>query len=269
MAKIRKAVVPAAGLGTRLHPMTRGRPKEMLPIAGRPMIYYAILEAAICGLEHIYIVINKQKVSLRRYLESRTLKIDLQEDGKRKNIRAPHITFIDQPTPLGSGEAIYRTRNMIGQEPFALMMPDFILLNPSPALSQMMPVYERFERDVVGVVILGAREAEGFGNVGIFKPIQLEKGIVEVQAVSNKSRKPLILREGEAIHKAIGRCILLPHFFSYLERVKDGDQEWDDAPAFQFMCEERKIIGKTLEGTGFDVGNPVGYRMAKKAFEAP
>jgi len=233
------------------------------------MIYYAILEAAICGLEHIYIVINKKKASLRRYLESNALRKDLQEGGKGMSICIPHITFVDQPTPLGSGEAIYRTREMIGEEPFALMMPDFLLLGPSPALKQMMPLYERFEQDVVGVVILGATEAEGFGNVGIFEPLPLEKGIVEVHAVSSKSRIPLILSEGETVHKAIGRCIFNPHFFLYLERLKDGVEEWDDAPAFQFMCEERKVIGKTLEGTGFDVGNPVGYRIAKKAFGAP
>ena len=233
------------------------------------MIYYALLEAAICGLEYIYIVINKKKASLRRYLESKALRKDLQEGGKGMRICIPHITFVDQPTPLGSGEAIYRTREMIGEEPFALMMPDFLLLGPSPALAQMIPLYERIEQDVVGVVILGATEAEGFGNVGIFEPSYLEKGIVEVHAVSSKSRNPLILRGEETVHKAIGRGIFHPHFFSYLLRVKRGVEEWDDAPAFQFLCEEKKVMGKTLEGTGFDVGNPLGYRMAKKAFQAP
>jgi len=254
MPKITKAVVPAAGLGTRLHPMTEERPKEMLPIGGRPMIYYAMREAALSGLEHIYMVVNKQKPSLRTYLESGQF-----EDQ--------HITFIDQPVPLGSGEAIYRIKGMIGEEPFALMMPDFLLYGPSSALSQMMPLYERFEQDIVGVVRIGKTEAEGFGNVGIFQPTPWEKDMVIVRDVSKKVKDPLVLKEGETIYKTIGRCILTPHFFSYLEKVRPMQGDWDDAPAFRAMCEERKVIGKILKGKGFDVGNPIGYRAANEKFE--
>jgi len=139
------------------------------------MIYYAMREAALSGLEHIYMVVNKQKPSLRTYLESGQF-----EDQ--------HITFIDQPVPLGSGEAIYRIKGMIGEEPFALMMPDFLLFGSSPALSQMVPLYERFEQDIVGVVRIGKTEAEGFGNVGIFEPTPWEKGlgILEGQIVRGR-----------------------------------------------------------------------------------
>lgn len=259
MPKIRKAVVPAAGLGTRLHPMTKGRPKEMLPIGARPMIYYAVREAALSGLEHLYLVINKGKPSLRQYLESERFKNDL---GSKLTL--PHIEFIDQPAPLGSGEAIYRTKEMIGEEPFALMMPDFLFFGSSPALSQMIPVYEWVRKDIVGVLTLGAKEAEGFGNVGIFHPTPWEKDIVVVRDLSKKVKDPLVLEEGETIYKTIGRCILGPHFFSYLEKVRPLQREWDDAPAFRAMCEERKVMGKILQGTGFDLGNPMGYRAAKE-----
>lgn len=254
MPKIRKAVVPAAGLGTRLHPMTEARPKEMLPIGGRPMIYYAMREAALSGLQHIYIVLNKKKPSLRSYLESGQF-----EDHC--------ITFIDQPVALGSGEAIYRVKEMIGEEPFALIMPDFLLFGSSPALSQMMRIYERFEQDIVGVVCLGKTEAEGFGNVGIFQPTPWEKDTLIVRDISKKVKDPLVLEEGETIYKTIGRYILTPPFFSYLEKVRPLQGEWDDAPAFRAMCEERKVIGKILEGKGFDVGNPIGYRAANEKFE--
>ncbi len=266
MKSIKKAVVLAAGLGTRLHPITKGRPKEMLPIGGRPMIYYAVHEAALSGLEHLYLLINKRKPSLRRYLESENLENDLGNDKKGTKLTIPHITFIDQPAPLGSGEAIYRTKDMIGQEPFALMMPDFLLFGSSPALSQMIPLYERFRRDIVGVLALGAEEAERFGNVGIFQPTLSDQDVVEVHGISKKLKTPLMPEDGKTIHKAIGRCIFGPHFFSYLERVRPLKGEWDDAPAFRALCMERKVMGKILEGTGFDVGNPIGYRAAKEKF---
>lgn len=268
MQSIEKAVIPAAGLGTRLHSLTKGEPKEMLPIGGRPMIYYAVLEAALSGLKHLYIVVNKGKTSLRRYLESEKLESDLESHEKANKTTIPRLTFIDQPVPMGSGEAIYRTKDMIGKEPFALMMPDFLLYGSSPALPQMMPLFERFRQDIVGVLILRARDAEGFGNVGIFQPTPLEKDLVEVHGTSRKFKAPLVLEEGKTIYKTIGRCIFGPHFFSYLERVRPLKGEWDDAPAFRALCKERKVIGKILEGTGFDVGNPMGYPAAMEKFES-
>lgn len=264
MKKVRKGVVPAAGLGTRLYPMAEVQPKEMLPIGGRPMIYYTVLETALSGLEEMYIVVNEGKDSLRRYLERGELDKDLQEEGEGHRIRSPHITFVDQPAPLGSGEAIYRTKEMVGEEPFALMMPDRLLFGSYPALTQMIPLYERFRHDTLGVLTLGAREAEGFGNVGILQATELEQRIVEIHGFSDKSEDPLILKEGETVLKFAGRSILGPHLFTYLERMRGGTEEWDDTPALQAMCRERRVIGKVLEGTGFDVGNLIGYRAANE-----
>jgi len=258
---VKKGIIPAAGLGARLYPMTETRPKEMLPIGDRPMIYYAVLEAALSGLEEICIVINERKDSLRHYLEGGGLEKDLQQEG---GVCAPHVTFVDQPSPLGSGEAIYRTREMMREEPFALMMPDFVLFGSEPALVQMIPLYERFRQDIVAVITLGAREAKGFSNVGIVQATQLEQGIVEVHSFSGKSKDLLILKEGETILKLAGRWILGPHIFSYLDRTRDWKEEWDDAPALQRMTHERPVIGKVLAGRAFDVGNPLGYRAAKE-----
>ena len=268
MQTIKKAVVPAAGLGTRLDILTKGRPKEMLSVGGRPMIYYTLHEAALSGLEHLYIVVNRRKPSLRRYLESKKWETDLQRETSANRLSVPRITFIDQPIPLGSGDAVYRTKEMIGQEPFALMMPDFLFLGSSPALTQMIPSYEQFKSDVVGVLPLGSTEAQGFGNVGILQPISVEEDVVEVHGISRKLKTPLMLENGKNVHKAIGRWILGPHFFSYLELVRPLEGEWDDAQALRALCKERKVMGKILEGAGFDVGNPIGYRAAKETFNA-
>ena len=261
MKKITQGIIPAAGMGSRMQPLAQGRSKEMLTIGGRPMIFYAIQESALSGLEELYIIINKSKDTLRRYLESEDVKRDIQED-RSQNIPHLRLTFINQPTPVGSGDAIYRVRELIGDEPFALMMPDFIFFGDTPALRQLIPLYERFGCDIGGVLLLQGKETEGFGNVGIVQGEEREPGIVSVRSLSSKVSDPLILKKGERILKTVPRWILGPHFFSYLKSTK-GEGEWDDTPALQLLCTEREVRGKVLDGRGFDVGNPVGYQAAE------
>lgn len=243
-----------------MQPLAQGLPKEMLPIGGRPMISYAIQEAVLSGQEELYIIINECKDALRRYLESKDMKRHIQK-GHNQKIPPLSLTFIDQPTPVGSGNAIYRAKELIGDEPFALMMPDFVFFDHTPPLSQMLPIFERFNCDIVGLLFLQGKETEGFGNVGIVQGEEREPGIVSVRSLSSKVLGPLILREGERILKAVPRWILGPHFFSYLERTKENG-EWDDTPALQLLCTEREVLGKVLQCRGFDVGNPVGYQNA-------
>jgi len=251
-------------MGTRVQGMTQGLPKEMLPIGGRPMISYAIQEAALSGLEELYIIINKHKAALRRYLESEDLARAMRSEQGGQEISLPCLTFIEQPVPLGSGEAIFRARALIGEEPFALMMPDFIFFGRTPALAQMTPLYERFDRDIVGLIELRGKEAEGFGNVGIVQGQEGRAGVVAIHSLSGKMSTPLIVREEEHVLKAVPRWILGPHFFDYLERTKAANSgEWDDTPAFQLLCAERKVLGRILEGRGFDAGNPLGYQAAQ------
>jgi UTP--glucose-1-phosphate uridylyltransferase len=264
--KLKKAVIPAAGMGTRVQEMTHGLPKEMLLIGGRCMISYAIQEAGLAGLEDLYIVINKQKDLLRRFLESGDLARSIRSGRRGQSISLPGLTFVDQPLPLGSGEAINQAREFIGDEPFALMMPDFVFFGRTPALAQLIPPYERFEKDIVGLIELRGKEAERFGNVGIVQGQELEPGIVAVRGITAKKADPLILSAKERVLKACPRWIIGPHFFDYLERTK-GQGEWDDTPAMQMLCTEREVFGRILDGRGFDVGNPRGYESAQ-AFAA-
>jgi UTP--glucose-1-phosphate uridylyltransferase len=260
--QLKKAIIPAAGMGTRVQEVTHGLPKEMLPIGGRPMISYAIQEAALSGIEELYLIINKRKAVLRRYLESEDLAKAIRSDWRGQGISLPSLTFIDQPLLLGSGEAIYRARALVGEEPLALMMPDFIFFGRTGALEQMIPLYERFTRDIVGLLPVQGKEAEGFGNVGIVQGQGQEAGVVAIRDISGKGAGPLILREREQELKAAPRWILGPHFFAYLERTK-GEGEWDDTPALQMLCAEREVLGRILDGRGFDVGNPRGYEAAQ------
>ncbi len=249
-------------MGTRVQEMTQGLPKEMLPIGGRPMIFYTMAEAALAGLEELYIVVNEHKPALRQYLESEDLTKAIRFDQRGQGISLLSSTFIDQPLALGSGEAIFLARELIGEEPFALMMPDFVFFGRTPALAQMIPLYERFDADVVGLIEVRGKEAERFGNVGIVQGQEQELGIVAIRGITGKSASPLVIGAEERVLKAAPRWIMGPHFFAYLERTR-GEGEWDDTPALQMLCTERKVIGKVLEGRGFDVGNPVGYEAAR------
>jgi UTP--glucose-1-phosphate uridylyltransferase len=260
--QLRKAIIPAAGMGTRMQPLTGGLPKEMLPIGGRPMISYAIHEAALSGLEEVYIVINERKDALRRFLESGQVLNDVQDEEGEGGILPIKVTLVDQPTPAGSGEAIYRAKDLIGAEPFALMMPDFVFFGDNPPLAQMIPLYERCVYDIVGLIHVRGKEAKGFGNVGIVQGEEGELGVVAIRSLSGKVSGPLILKEDEQILKAAPRWILGPHFFSYLERTK-GEKEWDDEPALQMLCREKEVWGRILEGRGFDAGNPEGFQSAE------
>lgn len=253
MKRVRKGIIPAAGMGTRMQQLADDQPKEMLPIGGRPMISYVVQEAAFSGLEELYIIINESKDSLRRYLES--------EEGSQDS-SLPRLTFVDQPMPAGSGDAIYQARELIGDEPFALMMPDFVFFGDPPALQQLIPLHEQCGCDIVGLLPLQGKEAEGFGNVGIVQGEEGEPGVVAIRSLSPKVSAPFTLREDERILKAVPRWVLGPHFFLYLEKNK-GEGEWDDTPALQMLCAEREVLGKVLQGRGFDVGNPVGYEAAK------
>jgi UTP--glucose-1-phosphate uridylyltransferase len=258
---LRKAIIPAAGMGTRVQEMTHGLPKEMLPIGGRPMIFHSIQEAALAGLEELYIVVNEHKPALRQYLESEDLTKAIRFDQRGQGISLLSLTFIDQPLPLGSGEAIFRAREQIGEEPFALLMPDFVFFGDTSGLAQLIPLYERFDADIVGLLPLQGKEAAGFGNVGIVQAEEQEPGVMTISDISGKIVAPLILGSEERVLKAAPRWILGPHFFAYLERTQ-GEGEWDDTPAVQLLCTEREVFGQMLDGRGFDVGNPVGFEAA-------
>jgi UTP--glucose-1-phosphate uridylyltransferase len=260
--QLKKAVIPVAGMGTRVQALANGLPKEMLPIGGKHMISYAIQEAALCHLDEIFIVINERKVALRRFLESEDLPRAIQPKRQGQQIFLPSLTFVDQPLPLGTGEAIYRARKYLEDEPFALMMPDFVFFGDTSALGQMIPLYERFERDIAGLMHISGKEAEGFGNVGITQGEETEPRVVEIHDLSDKIPDPISLREDEKILKAVARWIIGPHFFSYLEKTKEKG-EWDDTPALQLICKEKKALGRILDGRGFDVGNPIGYEAAE------
>jgi len=262
--RVLHAVIPAAGLGIRMRTVAGRQAKEMVPVAGKPMIAYAVHDAALAGITRLYVVVHDRKHGLRGYLGSPQLLSDVR--GMRPGVsRVPEIVFVQQPKPVGSGDALRRTRAWISDEAFAIVMPDFILRGASPLLAQMIAVYREYRSDVVGVISVTADDAPGFANVGVVCGEEIKPGLLRVRGISGKQPDSVTVEPGGHVLKAVPRWIVGPHFFDYLERTRSPQGEWDDTPAYQLLCADRMVLGVMLEGSGFDLGNPEGYRRAQAA----
>ena len=262
--KIRKAVIPAAGLGTRFLPATKAQPKEMLPIVDKPAIQYIVEEAVRSGIESILIVTGRNKKSIEDHFDkSVELEQTLWEKGKTdllleiQNISdMANIHYIRQREPLGLGHAILCAEQFIGDEPFAVLLGDDIMVSEPPALKQLMNVFETYESTVVGV-----------------QPVQLEEvskyGIISAVALHNKILQVRDLIEKPTPSKApsniaiMGRYILKPSIFSILKMQERGaGNEYQLTDALREVCQQEGLLGLALKGDRYDIGDKFGYMKA-------
>jgi len=181
-------------------------------------------------------------------------------------LRACKFSFFVQPSPLGVADAVSLCRDFIDDEPFALVMPDNILLDGLPVVSQMIPFFSREPRDILGAVRLETEQASRFGNVGILETEAISdesKKLLRVRHFSDKVSDPLHIPAGDRVLKNFGGGIFLPHFFDYIEKLRPHiEGELDDVPVVQAIIKEKGLLAVTLEGNGFDVGNSAGYWAA-------
>ena len=270
---VRKGIIPAAGLGTRVRAIAGDLPKELLTVAAKPLIVHAIEGLAASGIRQIGVVISPAKESIRQFLlgEPPQFLAPQLDAHLRVLLRACQFSFFVQPSPLGVADAVSLCRDFIDDEPFALVMPDNILLDGLPVVSQMIPFFSREPRDMLGALRLEAEQASRFGNVGI----------LETEAISDESKKNVIVRRfsdkissalhipaGESVLKNFGGSIFLPHFFDYIEKLRPHiEGELDDVPVVQAIIEEKGLLAVALEGNGFDVGNSAGYWAANLHIE--
>jgi UTP--glucose-1-phosphate uridylyltransferase len=264
--RVRKAVIPAGGLGSRMHPLTRDVPKEMLPVGRRPMIRWCIEEALQSGIQEIAIVLNRNKTIIRDYLAGRK-KIEPYEDSDvfHEALGRCLLRFIEQPIPLGSGDAIYRSRSFVGDELFAVMMPDFVCFDTQPALRQMVEALGGTERCTIGFLRLGWQEARAFGNVGVLETEKISSLLYRIKSLSDKRQGGLKLGRGHRIFRAVGRQIFSPDFFDFFDAISwEGKEELDDVPVIQHLIKKKGVFGVYLQGRGFDVGNLQGYHAANE-----
>ena len=265
---VRKGIIPAAGLGTRVRAIAGDLPKELLTVAAKPLIGHAIEGLAASGIRQIGVVISPAKESIRQFLlgEPPQFLAPQLDAHLRVLLRACTFSFFVQQSPLGVADAVSLCRDFVDDEPFALVMPDNILLDGLPVVSQMIPFFSREPRNMLGALRLEAEQASRFGNVGILETEAISdesKKIVSVRRFSDKISSSLHIPAGESVLKNFGGSIFLPHFFDYIEKLRPHiEGELDDVPVVQAIIKEKKLLAVALEGNGFDVGNSAGYWAA-------
>ncbi|NBD24491.1 UTP--glucose-1-phosphate uridylyltransferase GalU [Paenibacillus glycinis] len=262
---IRKAVIPAAGLGTRFLPATKAQPKEMLPIVDKPAIQYIVEEAVQSGIESIIIVTGRGKKSIEDHfdksVELEQLLADKGKLGQLREVQAisdmASIHFIRQKEPLGLGHAILCAKQFIGDEPFAVLLGDDIMFSEPPALAQLIDVHARTRRQVVGVREVAAGEV---GKYGIVKPAAAKaNGVYRVEGLVEKPA----VREAPSNLAIMGRYVLKPGIFPVLERLERGaGGEYQLTDALDAMCAEEELLALTLGGKRYDIGDKIGYMKA-------
>jgi UTP--glucose-1-phosphate uridylyltransferase len=267
--RIRKAVFPAGGLGTRFLPATKAIPKEILPVVDKPLIQYAIEEAMDAGIEEFIFVTSRGKESIRDHLaHSRELEALLHERGKVAEAAALNswlpdagqVTFVEQPEPRGLGHAVWCARASIGGEPFAVLLPDDLILATTPCLRQMARAHGEVGGNLVAVMPVPRSEVTRYG---VIDPVLQQDRLIEASGVVEKPS----VEQAPSTLAVIGRYILQPEIFRHLEAIEPGaGGEIQLTDAIARMVAEHALHGFQFEGRRFDCGDKLGFLEANLAF---
>ncbi len=267
--KVKKAVFPVAGLGTRFIPATKAMAKEMLPVVDKPLIQYAVEEAFQAGIEQIVFVTGRGKKALEDHFD-RSFEIEhtLKEKGKNdllKQIeelvpRTGTIVYTRQNQPLGLGHAIWCARDVVGDEPFAVLLADDLIQTDKPVLSEMVKKFDRMRASMAAVMEVPNDQTDKYG---ILDATPVEEDIVRIDDMIEKP-DPAQAPSNLAI---IGRYILTPKIFEYLGRKQTGaGGEIQLTDAMKRLLKDQPIFGYKFSGTRFDCGDKAGFQMANLAF---
>ncbi|MBS3976855.1 MAG: UTP--glucose-1-phosphate uridylyltransferase GalU [Syntrophomonadaceae bacterium] len=268
MKRVRKAIIPAAGLGTRFLPATKAQPKEMLPIVDKPTIQYIVEEAVNSGIEDIIIVTGRGKRAIEDHFDrSVELEAALQAKGNGELLGLVNsvsslvdIHYVRQKEPKGLGHAVWCARKFIGDEPFAVLLGDDVIESPVPCLKQMLEVYERYGGSVLGVQEVGTAEVNRYG---IINPVPLEAGIFRVLDMVEKPSP----EKAPSTLAALGRYIIQPEIFSILDRQAPGaGGEIQLTDALKVLAYQQTVFAYVFEGRRYDVGDRLGFLQATVEF---
>lgn len=267
--KIKKAVFPVAGLGTRFLPATKAMPKEMLPIVDKPLIQYAVEEALASGIEQLIFVTGGGKGSLENHFDrSFQLEETLRQREKTEILKeiesivpkSGTIIYTRQSEPLGLGHAIWCARDIVGDEPFAVLLADDLIKSNTPVLHQMIKEYDRLRASTVAVIEVPKEETSRYGILDADKP---EDETFRVRGMIEKPPAD----EAPSNMAVIGRYILTPRIFDILGQQRTGaGGEIQLTDAMSQLLKEQPIFGYRFEGTRFDCGDKAGFQMANLAF---
>jgi len=268
--KVKKAVFPVAGLGTRFIPATKAMAKEMLTVVDKPIIQYAVEEAFAAGIEQIIFVTGRGKKALEDHFDrSYELETMLQAKGKTDLLRQVNelvprtgtIVYTRQHDPLGLGHAIWCARDIVGDEPFAVLLADDMIQTPEkPVLAEMVEKFDRFRASIAAVMEVEKDQTERYG---ILDADTLEKDMVKINDMVEKP-KP---KEAPSNLAIVGRYILTPRIWEYLGKKQTGaGGEIQLTDAMKGLLTEQPVFGYKFRGTRFDCGDKAGFQMANLSF---
>jgi UTP--glucose-1-phosphate uridylyltransferase len=270
LGRVRKAVFPAAGLGTRFLPATKAQPKEMLPLVDKPIIQYVIEEAVAAGLTNIIIVTGRGKNAIEDHFDvSYELERLLQERGKTDlldQVRAIssmiNVSYVRQGEALGLGHAVLVARDLVGDEPFAVMLGDDIIDSRTPCMKQMVQVFEKYQGPVIAVHQVPRGEISNYGVIdGV-----AERGDDRVYRIQDLVEKPSAA-EAPSDLAIIGRYILTPDIFEALDTTpRDAAGEIQLTNGLRALKARRPMYGYRFEGVRHDAGNKLGFLKATVEF---
>ncbi|NOW02663.1 UTP--glucose-1-phosphate uridylyltransferase GalU [Clostridium beijerinckii] len=263
--KIRKAIIPAAGLGTRFLPATKAQPKEMLPIVDKPTIQYIIEEAVASGIEEILIVTGRNKKCIEDHFDkSVELEMELEKNHKDQLLELVRnisdmvdIHYIRQKEPKGLGHAIYCAKSFVGDEPFAILLGDDIVYNEEkPCLKQLIDCYDQYKTTILGVQSV---DVENVSKYGIVDGVEIEDRVCKVKDLIEKPSQ----EDAPSNTAILGRYIVTPEIFKILKNVKPGKgNEIQLTDALLELLKTEAIYAYNFEGRRYDVGDKLGFLEA-------
>ncbi len=265
--RVRKAVFPAAGWGTRFLPATKAQPKEMLPLVDRPVIQYAVEEAVAAGIEQVIIVTSSQKRAIEDHFDlNYELEHLLEERGEIEMLRQirhisdlAQIAYVRQKEQLGLGHAVLMAKELVGHEPFAVILSDDVVVGQRPCIGQLIHAYHQTHSSVVAVMEVAPEETSRYGIIG---GEQVEGQAGRLWRVDRVVEKPQP-EDAPSNMAIIGRYVLTPKIFDKLEQTPRGaGGEIQLTDAIEALMEEQAVHGYAFEGTRYDAGTTMGWLKA-------
>jgi UTP--glucose-1-phosphate uridylyltransferase len=273
IVKVRKAVFPAAGLGTRFLPATKAMPKEMLPLVDKPLIQYGVEEAMQSGVQNIIIVTGRGKSAIEDHFDVSFELEHLLETRSKKDLLATvravsdmiDVSYTRQKEALGLGHAVLRARELVGEEPFAVILSDDIIDSEVPCLRQLLDVYEFYGAPVVALMEVPKENISAYGVVDA-EPVSHAGGQNRLFRIRNMVEKPKA-KDAPSNLAIIGRYVLTPEVFKSLDAVEPGSGgEIQLTDGLKHLLRSRPIYGYRFEGTRYDAGDKLGFLKATVEF---
>lgn len=266
MQKIRKAVIPVAGLGTRFLPVTKAVPKEMLPIVDKPTLQYIVEEAVASGIEEILLITSPNKEAIINHFDrSFELEMRLEKSHKYEQLEMVrsisdlvHIYTIRQGEPLGSGHAVSLAESFVGKEPFAVLYGDDLIKGDVPALKELIEVYEKYDANVIGIQEVDPSVVSRYGIISY-----ADRNTGKIASIIEKPK----MEEAPSTSAGLGRYIVKPEIFDVLRELKAGaNNEYQFTDAMLHLMKTQDFYACPFHGTYYDIGNQLGYVKANIAY---